>query len=170
MKKLFLILFFFLNFNNLLAETKIAYIDINYILNNSIVGKSISEHIKSIEKKKISEFNLIEKSLLEREKNIISKKNIIEENDFNKQIDALKNEITKYNNDKNKFIDEINNDKIKYTKIVLNTLNQIISNYVEENLITIVFSKKDVVVAKKNLDITDSVMNVLNDSLKEIEF
>ena len=170
MKKFLLILFFFLNFNNVNAETKIAYIDINYILKNSIVGKSIFEYISSIEQKKKSEFNLIEKKLSDSEKDIISKKNIIDENDFNKQVDSLKSEINEYNNEKNKFIDEINKEKMKYTKIVLKTLNQIISKYVEESSITIVFSKKDVVVAKKNLDITESVMSLLNDNLKEIEF
>ena len=40
----------------------------------------------------------------------------------------------------------------------------------EENSITIVFPKKNIVIAKKNLDITISIMNLLNDQLKKIDF
>ena len=60
--------------------------------------------------------------------------------------------------------------KIKYTKEILQTLNIIISKYVEENSIQIVFSKKDIVIAKKDLDITDPIMNLLNNQLVKIEF
>ena len=65
---------------------------------------------------------------------------------------------------------EIDKNKIKYTKIVLNTLNPIISKYVEENSITIVFPKKSIVIAKKNLDITTLIMDLLNNQLKKIDF
>ena len=94
----------------------------------------------------------------------------IEKNDFTKEIETLRAEITKYANDKKKFSNEINEKKIKYTKIVLNSLNDIIGKYVEDNKITAVFSKKNIVVAKKNLDITDSIMNILNNTLTKIEF
>ena len=60
--------------------------------------------------------------------------------------------------------------KIEYTKLVLNSLNNIIADYVESNSITVVFSKKNIVVAKKNLDITDSIMKLLNDNLTKIDF
>ena len=63
MKKILLILFIFFNFENSNAENKIAYININHILNNSIVGKSITKHINEIKEKKIIEFKIIEKIL-----------------------------------------------------------------------------------------------------------
>ena len=51
MKKIFLFIIIF-TFQNSYAENKIAYIDIDFILNNSVVGQSISEHIKKIKEKK----------------------------------------------------------------------------------------------------------------------
>ena len=59
MKKILLILFIFFNLENSNAENKIAYININHILNNSIVGKSINKHINEIKEKKIIEFKII---------------------------------------------------------------------------------------------------------------
>ena len=38
MKK-YIIIIFFLTINNTFADVKIAYIDVNFVLNNSIVGK-----------------------------------------------------------------------------------------------------------------------------------
>ena len=45
----------------------ILYININYILNNSIVGKSINQHLKNIREKN-KEFESIEINLSEKEK------------------------------------------------------------------------------------------------------
>ena len=113
---------------------------------------------------------LIENKLLDKEKDIIKKKNIIEKAEFDKEVSMLKNEINEYTNQKNKFNNEIDEKKIKYTKVVLNVLNPIISKYVEDNSITIVFPKKNIIIAKKNLDITSTIMNLLNNQLKEIDF
>ena len=170
MKKIFLLFIFILNFGNCYAENKIAYIDLNHILNNSIVGQSITKHIKKIKEKKNNELALIEKQLADKESDIIKKKNIIEKSEFEKQVNLLKKEISEYRNNKQKINVEIDKQKIKYTKIVLNTLNPIISKYVEENSITIVFPKKSIVIAKKNLDITSSIMDLLNNQLKKIDF
>ncbi len=170
MRKIILILIIFIHCNYSYAENKIAYIDINNILNNSIVGQSITKYIKDIKEKKKKEFLLIENKLLDKEKDIIKKKNIIEKAEFDKEVSMLKNEINEYTNQKNKFNNEIDDKKIKYTKVVLNVLNPIISKYVEDNSITIVFPKKNIIIAKKNLDITSTIMNLLNNQLKEIDF
>ena len=74
MKKIFLLLVFILNFEYAYAENKIVYIDLNYILNNSIVGQTITKHIKDIKEINNKEFLLIEKKLLDKENDIIKKK------------------------------------------------------------------------------------------------
>ena len=170
MKKKILILIFFFNFNHSYSEDKLAYIDINYILNNSIVGQSITKHIQNINKNKNKEFLLLESELKNKEKDIITKKNIIEKNEFEKKVTLLKDEINEYNNKKNKFNKEIEDKKIKYTKIVLKKLNLIVSKYVEENSIAMVLPKKNIIIAKKKLDITNEIMNLLNNQLKIIDF
>tara|TARA_B100000945_G_scaffold97486_1_gene76270 strand:- start:60 stop:524 length:465 start_codon:yes stop_codon:yes gene_type:complete len=154
----------------LYAENNFAYININHILNNSIVGKSITEHINKIKEIKLKEFESTEKKLAEKEQNILKKKNIIDNEEFNKEVDMLKNEINEYNKTKKKFIRELDEKKIEYTKEILNVLNTIISKYVEENAIQMVFSKKDIVIAKKDLDITNPIMDLLNNKLTKIDF
>ena len=93
MKKKLLIIIFFFNFNHSYSEEKLAYIDINYILNNSTVGQSITNHLQNIKENKKKEFLKIEDQLKNKEKDIITKKNIIEKNEFDEKISILKNEI-----------------------------------------------------------------------------
>ena len=161
---------FFTILSNANADLKIVYIDINEILTNSKVGKSITEYMTSLEKNKIAEFDQLEKKLKNKDKEIIAKKNILNDEELQNEINSLKKDITKYKNDKKNFIDELNKKKLGYTKIVLNKLNSIISKYVDENSISIVFPKKSLVVAKKDLDITSEVMDLLNQSLTKIDF
>ena len=171
MKKILLVLIIFFNFQNSNAESKFAYININLILNNSVVGQSITEHIKELKEKKVIEFKIIEKKLSEKEEIIKKKKNIIDQNEFNNEVNLLKEELADYKKKKKKlFLNEIDKKKIKYTKILLNSLNPIISKYVEENSIMIVFPKKNIIMAKKNLDITKQIMDLLNSELKQIDF
>ncbi len=170
MKKLYLIIFLILNFEYSFAEEKIAYIDINYILSNSEVGQSISKHINNIKEKKFNNLKLIEKQLSEKEESLIKKKNIIEKSEFEKEINSLKKEIAEYRNNKKNINIEIEKKKLSYTKIVLNNLNPIISKYVEENSITIVFPKKNIIIAKKSLDITKPIIDLLNTKIKTIDF
>ena len=169
-KNFFLTLIFFLNFDLVAADSKIAYININHILNNSNVGQSISKYINNIKENKFKDFDNVEKLLSEKEAKLIKKKNIIDKDQFNDEVDILKKEIVEYKNEKKKFINEIDQKKIKYTKVVLNSLNPIISKYVEENSIEIVFSKKDIIIAKKDLDITNQIMDLLNSQLDKIDF
>ena len=170
MKKFFLVIFLFFNFNNSLAENKIAYIDVNFILNNSAVGQSINEHMKKIKDEKDKEFKLIEKKLSDMDNDIVKKKNIVEKSELQKDINILNLEINKYRKIKKSFNDEINKKKFDYTKKVLQVMNPIISNYVEENSITIVFDKKNIIIAKKELDITNSIMELLNKKLDKLDF
>ena len=75
-----------------------------------------------------------------------------------------------YNKEKKNFFDELNKKKVNYTKIILKELNVIISEYVKKNDISIVLSKKNIVVAKKNLDITNDILLLIDEKMKKIDF
>ena len=51
---LFILLFMSLSVNSLKAEDKIAYMNIDYILSNSLVGKSLLNKLKKNEESKIN--------------------------------------------------------------------------------------------------------------------
>ena len=56
-KNFFLITFIILfSLNNLKADEKISYLDIEFILANTLAGKSLLENLKKVEDTKINEF------------------------------------------------------------------------------------------------------------------
>ena len=60
----FLIIFFTLNYTTSgLANTSIYYIDMDYLLNNSLAGKSIIKQLDKISKKNLSNFKKTEEDL-----------------------------------------------------------------------------------------------------------
>ena len=166
----FFIISIFLLFPKISYSETIVYVDIDFIMNNSLAGKSLKENINFIQNGHLEKFNKIEKDLITKENNLNSKKNIIEKKEFEKKLIDLKNEMKNYRLDRNKSMDEINKIKIKNTKKILKHLNPIITKYVEDNSISIVLPKKNIIVGKKKLDITDTILKLFNSKIKTIEF
>ena len=162
---LLILIFFPLN-----TFAKIAYIDLNLILNKSEVGIFVNSHIEKIKKEYYSKYKEQENRLIEKEKLLISQKNILNEDEFNKKINVLTEEVKKYQSDKKESIERINKIKIDYTNEILKSLNPIITKYVNLNSISLVIPKKNIIVGKKNLDITDQIIKLLNDNIKKINF
>ena len=169
MKNIFILIIIFNLFpSNLRAE--IAYIDISFILNNSNVGKSLNIHINKLKNVNYTKYKDIEDDLIKKEKTLIAQQNIIDKDDFENKLKLLAEEIKKYRGDKKKSEDILNKIKIDNTKKILNVLNPIITKYVESNSISIVIPKKNIIVGKKKLDITNQIIKLLNDDIDRLNF
>ena len=168
--KNFFFYFFIIFFISINAKAQIVYIDLNLILNKSEVGKFVNAHIEKITNENFSKYKEEEKNLIQKEQTLISQKNILDDNEFNKKIAILTEEVKKYRSNKKASIERINKIKIDYTKEILKTLNPIITKYVDLNSISIVIPKENIIVGKKNLDITDQIINLLNNKIKKINF
>ena len=158
MKFFFIIIAIILKFELALANEKIAFIDLNFIMNNSLAGASINTLIDNLRKEKNNDFKLIENEIKKDENEIISKKNIIEENIYNKKVNEIRLRINNYKLERQKFNKNLNEKKVKYNNLLLRKLNPIISDYVEKNSITMVLPKKMIIIGKKNLDIIKKIM------------
>ena len=169
MKHLF-IYFILIIFFTTSLKAQIAYIDMNLVLNKSEVGKYLNSHIEKIKKKNIEKFKEIEKNLIDKEKLLISQQNILDNNEFDKKLAILKKEVNKYKSDKKLHVDQLNKIKIDSTKQILKVLNPIITKYVDLNSISLVIPKKNIIIGKKNLDITDQIIKQLDENLKKLNF
>ena len=162
-------LFFYIFFIPLQAEEKIAYIDIEFLLNESIAGKLITSKLETQYKSNIEKFKLAEKKLIEEEKGIISKKNILSEIEFSKKIEVFKKKVIIFQQEKNNSMKELNQIKNKSTSILIKNINPIIENYAKNNSIAIILSKKYILLAKSDLEITNEILKILNEKIKEIK-
>ena len=169
MKNCFLGIVFFL-FSSFYTYAQIVYIDVNYILNNSEVGKSLNIYIKKTRDENIISYKEIEDKFIKKEKELLAQKNILKKEEFDEKFKILSNEINIYNAEKKSSLNKLNKFKLDNTKKILEILNPIITNYVDKNSISLVMPKKNIIVGKKNLDITDEIVKLLNDKVQSLDF
>ena len=150
--------------------SQISYIDINFILNTSEVGKELNKYIDEVSKEYSINYNKIEKNLIKKEQELVAQQNIIEKNEFEKKLSNLSKEINKYRSDKKLSKESLNKLKLKNTKKILKLLNPIITEYVNKNSISLVIPKKNIIIGKKNLDITNDVIILLNKQVTTLNF
>ena len=102
--------------------------------------------------------------------NLLHTLDILEKKEFEEKFKILSNEINIYNTEKKSSLNKLNKFKLDNTKKILEILNPIITNYVDKNSISLVMPKKNIIVGKKNLDITDEIVKLLNDKVQSLEF
>ena len=75
--KYFLITSFLIFSSNLLAEEKIAILDLKYVLNESKAGKDAQDFLKKSYSQNVKKFKDMEASLKKEEADLLSKKTVI---------------------------------------------------------------------------------------------
>jgi Skp family chaperone for outer membrane proteins len=168
-KFLFIIFFSFLSVSELKANDKISYVDMDYIITNTIVGKSLLENFKKEEKLKVKKFKTTDEDFKNKEKKILAKKNLVTNEEINKELRSLQVEFQNYRKNKIKEIDEL---KAKRNRNILNfikLINPIIEKYMSDNSIAILLDKKNIFIASKNYDITKNLITLIDKDIKSID-
>jgi Skp family chaperone for outer membrane proteins len=169
-KKIFFILFFLaLSISSLKAQEKVSFIDIDYILASSEAGKSLLNKLKAEEELKINFFKSEDEEFKKKESKILAKKKLISKEEINKELKSLQIEFNEYRKDKIKQIDEL---KAKRNRNIVNffkLLNPIIEKYMSDNSIYMLIDKKNVFIANKDYDITNNLIELINNQIKDVE-
>ena len=164
-----IIIFFFLNSYCLSQENKIVYIDMDLLISKSLAGKSINTQIKSQNKNNLEKFKKIETDIKREDEDISNKKNIISDDEYKKMVSQLNNKIKNYRAMVSENVDKNNKLKINATKKLIKKLNPILSDYSEKNSISIILQKRDIIIGKNSLNITDDIIKILDENVKEIK-
>ena len=163
---LFIFLFFI---NPVVSDQKIAFINMDKVMSTSKSGISILKQLTDLKNKNTKFLEKEEKRFKEKETKLISQKNIISDTDFKNKINELKSEIKSYNQNRNKMLADFNKLKIDNTNNLLKLINPILVKFSNDKEIAIILQKKDLVVAKTQLDITDEVIKIVNTEVKEFK-
>jgi outer membrane protein len=164
---IFSLFLFFANIVN--SEQNIAFIDMDRVISKSNSGSSILNQLNDINNKNLIFLKKEEKKFKEKEAKLISQKNIISENDFKTKVNTLKVEIDKYNQNRNKIITEFQKLKVDNTNKLLKLINPILIKFSNEKKISILLQKKDLIIGKTELDITEEVIKIINTEVKEFK-
>ncbi len=162
---IFLVIFFsFISYST--AEEKIAFIDIDRIINQSDFGKKSYKKIDNNYEKEKNKLVKIEKKLIAKEQEILKQKNILSEEELNNKIKDLQKEIRDFQNQRKSNNEKFSKIKLDKTNEMVQSLNSILSKYANENSISLIIQKKYIVIGKSGLDITDEILKIFNKEVK----
>ena len=151
------------------SEQKIVFVDMDRVISTSNPGSSIFKQLKNINNKNLTILKNEEKKFKEKEQKLITQKNIISESDFKTKVDELKSEINNYNQNRKKMIEDFNRLKIDSTNKLLKQINPILEKFSNDNQIAIILQKKDLIIGKTELDITNEIIKNVNSQIKEFK-
>ena len=166
MKVFFIIFFLLFNFE-VYAKTNIVYIDIQYIIDNSNLGKFYKNKLKKIESNLKESMLKKEEVIKNNQIEINNQKNILKEEEIKKKIKQLNELVKNYNIERNNANNEIIENKKKYSTEILKLLNPLLTDYVEKNKIKLVIDKKNILVGIKTLDITEEILKIFDQKTKD---
>ena len=170
LKKFFIISILFLIFTFSYAEEqKIVYLNIDKIMKQSIAGKSIKKQLENVYNKDLNKFKKNDEILKNKEKKIIAQKNILSQEYFQNEISSLRLEIIKFQKEQVKARDDINKLRIEATNKLILKLSPLLEDYAKKNSISLILQKKNIVMGKKEIEITDEILEIANNKIKDIK-
>lgn len=167
--KYFFFIITFLYCNISLSTEKIFFIDMDFIMNNSIAGKSIIKQLEQQKAKNIKTFKKVEEKLTTDEKKIIEQKTSTDKAEYNKKIELFKKHVSNYKKMRNDLNKELSDQRNKAQGILLEKLTPIMTNYSKENSISIILPKQNIIIGKKEYDLTNIILKKLDTEVKNIK-
>ena len=164
--KRFYFIFIFLFSTNTIASGNVAYIDIDFILNNSLKGKLIKKQLNEINEKNLNVLQNKEKQLENEKKEINDEENTLSNDELNKKIKNFQNNVKLFQKEKDTMVKNINEIKKKKINNFIEEISPLIENFMKENAISLLIDKKSVFIADPKYDITKNVLDVIDEKLK----
>ena len=155
---------------NAYSNEKIVYVDMNSLINSSKAGTSINNQMKKILDKNNSEYQSLEKKLLQEEKDWLNKKNVLDPDKYKDEVNIFKNKINKFKIERNKEIEDIQKRNVKAKNELVNIVTEILAKYSAENEIKLVLNKESIILGIKTIDITNEILALLDKKVKKIKF
>ena len=107
--------------------------------------------------------------LKNKEKKLIAQKNILSQEDFQKELTSLRKEIINFQKEQVKARDNINKLRIGATNKLISQLSPILQEYAKNNSVSLILQKKNIVMGKKEIEITDEILELTNKEIKNIK-
>ena len=167
-KTVILTVFVLLIFTQSKSAVKIAIIDTEVIMKESLAGKSLIKQLSKIDDSNKKYFLEYEKKLkLEKEK-ISSQINILSKEEYDKKVLILNDDFKKYQKEVRDKSELTKSKRDKALKQILIELNVLLSNYSNENELTFIIDQKNIIIGRTDLNVTNEILKLINLKLKKV--
>ena len=165
--RLILIITIFFTFINVsISKENIAFVNVDYLIKNSNIGKKLLANINDKDKKNLDNLKKKNKILQDLESSIKKKKNVISDEAYNKEVIDFKKKFQEFSKEKNKIVKEFNVFKKKEIENIFKKINPIINSYMEENSVDLLLDSKNIFMGAKKLDLTEDILKKINKEFK----
>ena len=164
----FLIIFFLYSTN--VYSTKVAVIDINYLIDNSIHFNEISKKINSSQIQAKENFENIEQNLLKIKSELEESKLILSNDAFNLKKEEYYKEVSKFEDSVSKFNNHYENEIIKIKNIIFGRITELVQDHASENGIELIIEKNQYLIAADTININEIIFEKLNKLKMELNF
>ena len=161
-----IIIIFFTFINTSISKENIAFVNVDYLIQNSNIGKKLLANINDKDKKNLDNLKKKNKILQDLESSIKKKKNVISDEAYNKEVIDFKKKFQEFSKEKNKIVKEFNIFKKKEIENIFKKINPIINDYMEENSVNLLFDSKNIFMGAKKLNLTEDILKKINNELK----
>jgi outer membrane protein len=120
-------------------------------------------------KKNILKFKKIEDELKKIEAEVISQKNVVTKEEFEKKIIDLRDKANKFRKERNNNINNLNNQRLEATSKMITLVRPILSEFSDKNSISLIIDKKNIIIGKTLLDITDDILKIVDEKIGKIQ-
>ena len=166
--KFFVVTFFLIVSTHAFAEQTIVVLDMKYVLNNSKAGKGAQDLLKKTFNDNAKKFSDMEKALKKEESDLLGKKNILNKEEYAKKSDSLRKKVIDYQSQRRTSIDKLATQRAEARKILIEQIKPIVDSYINENEISLVIDKKNMIGGLNKYDITNLIVDKLNKEFSSI--
>ncbi len=150
-------------------KSNLRFIDLEFIFQNSVVGKKISKRAISSRNSENEKNNKTEKKLEKQKNDILSKKNLLEKKEFDEMVISHQKEVQDYQLKKNKKIKDLTQENIKLTKNFMKKVDKVLLKYASDNKIDLILNKNTLIVSNSSLDITSDILKIVDKEITKID-
>ncbi len=157
-----LFLIFFLFNGSLHANDKIVYMNFNYVINNSVIGKKVLQELNNLNKKNVENLKNYQEKLKSEISEINKIKNVASAEDLNKKIAKHNQNIKEFDELKKKLSNELNKKRNDEMNKLVKLINPLLEKYMKDNSIDMILNKEIVYFAKDKYDISNEILELTN--------
>lgn len=157
---IFISILFFVT--NSYAVQNIGYIDMDFVIKNSNLGKSILKKIKNLDDANIQKLKSYDNEIKKLESDFRAKENLLSEEILKKEIKILNEKINLFISKKNDMLKQFNEFKKKELNEFYKKINPILEAYMTENNLDLIIDIKTVVIGKSNTNVSENVAKSIN--------
>ena len=154
---------------NLMAENQVYFINLKKVLNESKAGSAAQEKLVKEFENQDKKFKNESNALKKQETELINQRKTLSADEYKKKVSSLRKKNVDFQNRRRNASSNFVKKKNNARNQLLKSLNPILQKYMDENGIMMIMNEKNVILANSKVDLTNTIIDLLNKELKSIK-